>query len=196
MEWARSATLATRPFSDLLRVPHLSHSASSPVSPTEYSILHNGIVSWSFGSLKCVPKRRGLNSAEPSHWNRACEVLTSCYRMPRFLYAAVNALSRPSLRASSCTNMEVVPWLRRLVAGLSPRSPKSRPCQFMWDLRWVKWHWERFFSEFFGLTLSVSFHRGFSYSFIIREMNSRPVVGRNSENHCHAIYMKTKDMKS
>jgi hypothetical protein len=94
------------------------------------------------------------------------------------------------------TNMEVVPWLRRLVAGLPPRNPKSRPCQFMWDLLWVKWHWERFFSEFFGLTLSVSFHRGSSYSFIISEVNSRPVVSRNSENHCHAIEMKTKDTKS
>jgi hypothetical protein len=21
----------------------------------------------------------------------------------------------------------------------------------MWDLRWTKWHWDRFFSEYFGL---------------------------------------------
>jgi hypothetical protein len=25
----------------------------------------------------------------------------------------------------------------------------------MWDLWWTKWHWDRFFSEFFGLPLSV-----------------------------------------
>jgi hypothetical protein len=25
----------------------------------------------------------------------------------------------------------------------------------MWDLWWTKWHWDRFFSEFFGFTLSI-----------------------------------------
>jgi hypothetical protein len=29
----------------------------------------------------------------------------------------------------------------------------------MWDLWWTKWHWDRFFSEYFGFPLSVSFHR-------------------------------------
>jgi hypothetical protein len=29
----------------------------------------------------------------------------------------------------------------------------------MWDLWWTKWHWDRFFSEYFGFVLSVSFHR-------------------------------------
>jgi hypothetical protein len=29
----------------------------------------------------------------------------------------------------------------------------------MWDLWWTKWHWDRFFPEFFGFPLSVSFHR-------------------------------------
>jgi hypothetical protein len=28
----------------------------------------------------------------------------------------------------------------------------------MWDLWWTKWHWDRFFPEFFGFPLSVSFH--------------------------------------
>jgi hypothetical protein len=38
---------------------------------------------------------------------------------------------------------------------LSPAShrgePDSRQGQSKWDLRWTKWHWDRFFSEFFGL---------------------------------------------
>jgi hypothetical protein len=38
-------------------------------------------------------------------------------------------------------------------------SPGSRPGQSMWDLWLTKWHWERFFSEFFGFPLSISFHR-------------------------------------
>jgi hypothetical protein len=29
----------------------------------------------------------------------------------------------------------------------------------MWDLWWTKWHWDRFFSEYFGFPLSVSLHR-------------------------------------
>jgi hypothetical protein len=29
----------------------------------------------------------------------------------------------------------------------------------MWDLWWTKWHWDRFFSEYFGFALSISFHR-------------------------------------
>jgi hypothetical protein len=29
----------------------------------------------------------------------------------------------------------------------------------MSDLWWTKWHWDRFFTEYFGLPLSVSFHR-------------------------------------
>jgi hypothetical protein len=29
----------------------------------------------------------------------------------------------------------------------------------MWGLWWTKWHWYRFFSEYFGFPLSISFHR-------------------------------------
>jgi hypothetical protein len=29
----------------------------------------------------------------------------------------------------------------------------------MWGLWWTKWHWDRFFPEYFGFPLSVSFHR-------------------------------------
>jgi hypothetical protein len=40
--------------------------------------------------------------------------------------------------------------------------PGSHPGQTMSDLRWKKWHWDRFYSESFDFVLSVSFH---SYSF-------------------------------
>jgi hypothetical protein len=33
------------------------------------------------------------------------------------------------------------------------------PGQPVRDLLWTKWHWNRFFSEYFGLPLSVSFHQ-------------------------------------
>jgi hypothetical protein len=29
----------------------------------------------------------------------------------------------------------------------------------MWNFWWMKWHWDRFFSEFFGFPLSMSFQR-------------------------------------
>jgi hypothetical protein len=29
----------------------------------------------------------------------------------------------------------------------------------MWDLWWKKWHWDRFFPEYFGFPLAISFDR-------------------------------------
>jgi hypothetical protein len=37
--------------------------------------------------------------------------------------------------------------------------PGSIPGQSMWDLWWTKWHWDRFFPDYFGFPLSISFHR-------------------------------------
>jgi hypothetical protein len=34
----------------------------------------------------------------------------------------------------------------------------SIPGQSMWDLWWTKWHWDRFFPEYFGFPLSISLH--------------------------------------
>jgi hypothetical protein len=31
--------------------------------------------------------------------------------------------------------------------------------QSMWDLWWIKWHWNRFYPEYFGFLLSFSFPR-------------------------------------
>jgi hypothetical protein len=55
--------------------------------------------------------------------------------------------------------LSAVPWLWRLVAGLPPRRPGFDPGLSMWDFWWTKWHWDRFFPEYFGFPLSVSFHR-------------------------------------
>jgi hypothetical protein len=42
-------------------------------------------------------------------------------------------------------------WLRRLLAGLSPQKGLGSCLgQFMWDLWFTKWQWDRFFSEFFN----------------------------------------------
>jgi hypothetical protein len=58
------------------------------------------------------------------------------------------------LRISSYKVFMAVPWLRSLFAGLSPRRPGFAG-QSMWDLWWTKWHWDRFFSEFFGFPLWI-----------------------------------------
>jgi hypothetical protein len=51
-----------------------------------------------------------------------------------------------------------MPWLRRLDVGLSPQrsgfEPRSVHVRFVRE----KWHCDRFFSDFFGFPLLVSFH--------------------------------------
>lgn len=37
---------------------------------------------------------------------------------------------------------------------------RSDPGHTMWDWWWTKWSWDRFFSEYFGFPLSLSFHQG------------------------------------
>jgi hypothetical protein len=68
--------------------------------------------------------------------------------------------------------------------------------QPMWDLWWEKWHWDRLFSEFFGFPLSMSFHRGSSYSYIIWGMNNMPVGGRSSETSSHPIDMNKNNKRT
>jgi len=37
--------------------------------------------------------------------------------------------------------------------------PGSPSGQSLWNVRWIKWHWNRFLSNYFDLDLSVSFHK-------------------------------------
>jgi hypothetical protein len=46
-------------------------------------------------------------------------------------------------------NYRAVPWLRRLVAGLSTRRFGFSPRSIQWDLWWTKWLWDWFISKFF-----------------------------------------------
>jgi hypothetical protein len=57
----------------------------------------------------------------------------------------------------------------------------------MWNLWWTAWHWDRLFSEFFGFSLSKSFHRVSLYLYVTWGLNNRPVFGRNSETSSHPI---------
>jgi small ligand-binding sensory domain FIST len=59
---------------------------------------------------------------------------------------------------------EAVSELRRLVAGLSQRRPGFVPGSVFVGFVVDKVALGRFSSEFFDFSLSVSFHRGYSYS--------------------------------
>jgi hypothetical protein len=56
----------------------------------------------------------------------------------------------------------------------------------MGDLWWTKWYWDRFFSDFFGFPLSISFH----LSFNTLRMNNRP-TGGGDKSYLHINYNKT-----
>jgi hypothetical protein len=84
---------------------------------------------------------------------------------------------------------EAMPWFLQLVAGLSLQRPSSCPGQSMQDLWYTKWHWDRFFFELFGFPLSVSFHHGPPYSYIIWGMNDKPTGGCSSKTQSHPIDM-------
>jgi hypothetical protein len=55
----------------------------------------------------------------------------------------------------------------------------------MWVLWWTKQHWGRFFSEFLGFPLSISFHPSSACSCITWRMNKRPNGGCSSEISSH-----------
>ena len=85
-----------------------------------------------------------------SHKNATISLYQHCTRRPQ--QEDQETISIPKL-----SMLGAVPWLRRLVAGLSG-GPASILGQSMWDLWWTKWHRDRFFSEYFGFPLSISFH--------------------------------------
>jgi hypothetical protein len=62
-------------------------------------------------------------------------------------------------------------WLLTVEAWVTP----------MWNLWWTKWQWDRFFSEFVGSHLSISFHRISPYSYTICGITNRPVGGHTSQ---------------
>ena len=49
-------------------------------------------------------------------------------------------------------------WVRFAPWVQVGQSPVSIQGQSMWDLWWIRWQWDRFFSEYFGCPLSVPFH--------------------------------------
>jgi hypothetical protein len=65
--------------------------------------------------------------------------------------------------------------------------PGLYPGHSMWDLWWTKWYWDRFFSEFFGFPLLMSFHCCSPFLFFSWGMSNRPVGSCSSETLSHPI---------
>jgi hypothetical protein len=76
--------------------------------------------------------------------------------------------------------------------SLTAEAPGLYPGQSMWNLWWTKWHWDRFYSEFFSYSRSISFHCGSPYSYITCGMNNRTTGGHSSETQSHPINMNIK----
>jgi hypothetical protein len=51
----------------------------------------------------------------------------------------------------------------------------------MSDLWWTKWHWERFFSESFGVPQSISYHCCSIFTHTIWGIDNGPVNGPVSQ---------------
>jgi hypothetical protein len=90
---------------------------------------------------------------------------------------------------SGCFNRKTVLWLRRLAGGHSSRTPGFAPRSVHVGFVVDKATLGQGFSEFFGFPLSISFHRGSPYSYVIWEMNTRPVGNRSSETFSHPVDM-------
>jgi hypothetical protein len=68
--------------------------------------------------------------------------------------------------------------------------PGSYPDWSLWDLWWTKWHWDRFFSKFFGFPLSISFCHCSIFTYVIWGMDKGSVRGlvplRHSLRYCNS----------
>jgi hypothetical protein len=86
-------------------------------------------------------------------------------RTPHFTVTKINWLTLFKFKVKRTHVVFQISTAGRAVAQAVGRGPVTTEVRVharmsMWDLWWTKWHWERFFFEFFGFPLSVSFHRG------------------------------------
>jgi hypothetical protein len=122
---------------------------------------------------------------EKAKWKRAshvdCHGTTHAYRQQRHtrglgplwqydhventMFKSNRSLPRAKVEWWALTPVPCNPWTES----------QKRDWQSMWDVRWTKWHWDRFLSEFFSFTLSISFHHS----------NILPRDGRSSETKPH-----------
>jgi hypothetical protein len=73
--------------------------------------------------------------------------------------------------------------VQALSSQLYRAGPGSRPGHSILDVLWTKWHWYRFFSEFFGSPLSISFHRYSICIYVVIVINSQVLFHNGSLLH-------------
>jgi hypothetical protein len=106
-------------------------------------------------------------SQSDSHYGRTCVSAFVCVVLS---YAGRD--TPPSTGA--------VPWLKWLVAGLSPQRPGFAPGSIHVGFAVEKWCWDKFFSESFCFTLSISFHRRYPNSYHLGD-EQYSISGSSSE---------------
>jgi hypothetical protein len=67
-----------------------------------------------------------------------------------YLQQQQRSICRPNQGSHTLLTDKAMPWLRRLVAGLSLRKAGFAPRSLQLDLCWTKWQWSRFISELLG----------------------------------------------
>jgi hypothetical protein len=90
-----------------------------------------------------------------------------------------------NIQNSTLKQATAVQWLRWLVASLSPQS--LYPDQFMWDLWWTNWYWDRFFYKFFVSPVNIPLWLSISSSNSI----SMTVVGAQGDPCTATIFWHT-----
>jgi hypothetical protein len=133
--------------------------------------------------------------AQPSYWYWYDSHLLSniCYNDNNYNYSSCRCGKSSDYQLLAMVTVNGTKyWLQQLLlAHIRYAGLGSRPVQYVWDLWWTKWQWDRFSSEFFGLFLSIASRRG-SLSIYHpggRGVNNRPVGGLISETEYQAINM-------
>jgi hypothetical protein len=79
-------------------------------------------------------------------------VISDCFRFNRVNRERLETKSFQEVPFASLIliTLGAVPWLMQLVAGLSPQNPGFAPGSIHLRFAATKWHWDRFFFDFFG----------------------------------------------
>jgi hypothetical protein len=67
-------------------------------------------------------------------------------------------------------------WLCHSSGVWSPVSRRGGPGQVMWNLWWLKWHWGRFFLEYFSFPCQFSFYQLLHTYLLLRARTIGPLV--------------------
>jgi hypothetical protein len=104
------------------------------------------VESWWLGTLISKISRASLGLTQPPiHW--VPQTLSPTLKRPGL------GANHSSLSGTEVKNECAVSWSGGYPPVFYRRGPGSIPGQFVWDLWWTKWHWDRVFPEYFSFLL-------------------------------------------